>query len=342
MPVTVVVGGQFGSEGKGKVAHFLAREEGSIAAIRVGGINSGHTVIDTAGTPRVFRQLPTACILPNVLCVLPAGSYLHVPTLLHEIELVGLPRDRLIIDPNAMLITDQDIASEQAGTLKLSIGSTASGTGAAVQRRIARFRDTKLAAQAPELAEYVQQTSSVLRELLDRRRRLIVEGTQGFGLSLLHSCDYPFATSRDTTAAACISEAGLSPLDVDRIVLVIRAFPIRVSGSSGPLPNETDWSTISKQSGNTSSIQEFTTVTKKIRRVARFDPAVVRQAIALNSPTHVVLNHMDYVDANGPSSATERFISETADSIGRAIDYCGYGPSNLIARPSKIRSARTR
>ncbi len=49
MPVTVVVGGQFGSEGKGKVAHWLARELRASTAVRVGGPNSGHTVVADGG-----------------------------------------------------------------------------------------------------------------------------------------------------------------------------------------------------------------------------------------------------------------------------------------------------
>lgn len=69
MPVTVIVGGQFGSEGKGKVAHFFAQEKKAAVAIRVGGPNSGHTVIDSSGSPIVFRQLPTAALLPHVTCV---------------------------------------------------------------------------------------------------------------------------------------------------------------------------------------------------------------------------------------------------------------------------------
>ena len=68
MPITVVVGGQYGSEGKGKVAHFLAREMEASVAIRCGGPNSGHTVIDPHGNPIVFQQLLTASILPNPLC----------------------------------------------------------------------------------------------------------------------------------------------------------------------------------------------------------------------------------------------------------------------------------
>jgi adenylosuccinate synthase len=65
MPVSVVVGGQFGSEGKGKVALELARLRGAAAAIRVGGANSGHTAIDATGKAHVFRHLPTAALLPE-------------------------------------------------------------------------------------------------------------------------------------------------------------------------------------------------------------------------------------------------------------------------------------
>ncbi len=77
MPVTVIVGGQFGGEGKGKVAHCLARDEGASVVVRVGGTNSGHTVIDPIGNPVIFRQLPTPAILPDVICVLPAGTYIN-------------------------------------------------------------------------------------------------------------------------------------------------------------------------------------------------------------------------------------------------------------------------
>jgi adenylosuccinate synthase len=61
MPVTVIVGGQFGSEGKGKVAHHLAREMGASIAIRVGGPNSGHTVFSKDGAPLIFRKLHSPC-----------------------------------------------------------------------------------------------------------------------------------------------------------------------------------------------------------------------------------------------------------------------------------------
>ena len=136
MPVTVVVGGQFGGEGKGKVAHFLAKEMHARIAIRVGGTNSGHTVIDPqTDQPLILRQLPTAAILPDIACVLGAGAYINPEILFAELAQTGLSKDRLLIDPNAMVITEQDIRDEENSSLRKSIGSTLSGTGSAVKRR---------------------------------------------------------------------------------------------------------------------------------------------------------------------------------------------------------------
>src|SRR5690242_10932950 len=108
MPVTVIVGGQYGSEGKGKVAHWLTRERQASVAVRTGGPNAGHTVIDAANHPLVLRQLPTAAILPDVTCVLGAGSYIDPELLLAEISKTSLSQERLVIDPNAAVISDED------------------------------------------------------------------------------------------------------------------------------------------------------------------------------------------------------------------------------------------
>ena len=101
VPVTVVVGGQFGSEGKGKVAHWLAREQRVDYAIRVGGPNSGHTAVEN-GSPVVLRHLPTPVLTGNIVGVIPSGAYVDTDVLLREIEEVGLRRDQLLIDPAAM------------------------------------------------------------------------------------------------------------------------------------------------------------------------------------------------------------------------------------------------
>ena len=326
MPVTVIVGGQFGSEGKGKVAHFLAKKQGASVAVRVGGSNAGHTAYDEEGRKHTFRHLPTAALLPDVLCVLGPGSLIDPGVLAEEIDRIGLPPERLRIDPMAFVMTEEHRAQEAASGLTERIGSTASGTGAALVERIERLSSDNLARCHPLLQRFVAgPVRNVLREALDRNERVIVEGTQGFGLSNLQAADYPKATSRDTTAATFVAEAGISPLDVDEVVLVIRAFPIRVAGDSGPLPKETTWEEVGSLT-NQRELLEHTTVTGCIRRVGEFHPAVVQAAIVANAPTCIVLNHVDYI---GPRSS--EFVESVETSIGRRVDWIGASPCGLVA-----------
>ena len=337
MPVTVVVGGQFGSEGKGKVAHFFAREMNASVAIRVGGPNSGHTVINPSGDPLILRQLPTAAILPSVTCILGAGSYIIPELLFQEILLTGLHKERLFIDPHAVVITDEELRSERESSLRQSIGSTQSGTGAAVSRRISRGSKGVFAANDERLKPFVRSVTTFLREQLTNNERIILEGTQGFGLSLLHSSYYPVVTSRDTTASGFLSEAGLSPFDVDDVIMVLRAFPIRVGGNSGHLPEEINWDQVTEESGSQAKIVEHTSVSKSVRRVAHFSPEIVLDAIRVNRPSRVVLNHVDYVDVNcfGSNSLTEkalRFVEQVELRIGSKIDYVGCGPASMSRR----------
>lgn len=336
MPVTIVVGGQFGSEGKGKVAHFFAQQTGARAVVRVGGSNSGHTACDERGGRRILRQLPTAALLPEVTCVLPAGSYIDPSILLREIDELDLAPERLLIDRNAVVITEADRAAEAGGDLGPRIGSTCSGTGAAVAKRLARRSQRDLASVSPELRPYLGDAHGLIREVVNDGDRVIVEGTQGFGLSLLHSPYFPHVTSRDTTAAGALSEAGLSPLEVDDIVLVLRAHPIRVSGNSGPFGSEEIcWRTIEEEGGHGDPLAEYTSVTGRLRRVARFDPGLVQRAISVNRPTVLVMNHMDYVDAEvgvrgEMTPKTHRFVRYVSDAIGHNIDYVGTGPAALL------------
>jgi adenylosuccinate synthase len=181
----------------------------------------------------------------------------------------------------------------------------------------------------------------VLREALLRNERVLIEGTQGFGLSVTHTDYWPKCTSRDTTAAGFLSECGISPLDVDDVLLVIRCHPIRVAGDSGPLPNETDWLTIAREADSPNDITELTSVTRRVRRVAYFDAGVVRRAIAVNAPTRIALNHIDYVDWNCRSGLTAeavQFIERIEEQIGQRIDFVGTGPAHV----EEYRSSRAK
>ncbi|MDO9067586.1 MAG: adenylosuccinate synthetase [Deltaproteobacteria bacterium] len=328
MPVSIVVGGQYGSEGKGKVAHFFAREMEASFAVRCGGPNSGHTVIDEQGNARIFQQLPTAAILPDVKLAICSGSYIDLDILRREINETKVGADRLFIDEDAVIITEELKSREAQSGLIGRIGSTGSGTGAAVAARINREESLLFAKDIPELKSFIARVPEILRDSLDHQERIIIEGTQGFGLSPLHARHYPYTTSRDTTASAFLAETGLSPLDVDDVVLTIRAFPIRVAGNSGPLVDEINWQTVTEEGGHSQPIEERTSVTKNIRRVAKFNSKIVKNGMAVNLPTRIILNHMDYI----LKSHRDTFVETIEKSINNLIDYIGLGQDILIKR----------
>ena len=169
MPVSVVVGGQFGSEGKGKVAHWLAKTENAAIVVRIGGSNSGHTVIDDDNNRHVFRHLPTACLLPNPTLIIGPGSYIDVPVLLKEIEDVRLEASRLLISPQAVVISDGHKKAEREWGLLDRIGSTGSGTGAAVIERARRSGQVSLASDDSRLQKFLGDTTALMRNTLKKR-----------------------------------------------------------------------------------------------------------------------------------------------------------------------------
>ena len=332
MPIAIVVGGQFGSEGKGKVSHYFAKVMEANIVVRCGGPNSGHTVYDSHGKARIFQQLPTASILKKPKLAICSGSYIDLDILFREINDTKIEPNQLYIDPNAVIITESLKTREVSSGLVQRIGSTASGTGAAVTARINREGSLTFAKDIPALKSFIVNVTELLHGVLIKKGRVIIEGTQGFGLSPIHSGFYPYATSRDTTASAFLSEVGLSPLYVDEIIMVIRAFPIRVSGNSGPLKNEIDWQTIKTEGNHKRIIEERTSVTKMLRRVGRFDPDIVKKSIIANCPTKIVLNHIDYVCHLDQSLYFEKvysFIRYIRESINRDIEFIGLGPDHV-------------
>jgi adenylosuccinate synthase len=188
----------------------------------------------------------------------------------------------------------------------------------------------------PWLRELLTDVSGDVNDALDFDKKVLVEGTQGFGLSLYHSDYYPCTTSRDTSAAGFLSEVGVSPRLVTEIVTVFRTFPIRVAGmQAGPLKDEITWEKLREESGYPHDITEMTTVTHKIRRVGRFDWELAQRAVAVNRPTHIAINGLDYLNFASGGASDWSLLSEDARSFTRQLEnrlqvpvaYCGTGPS---------------
>lgn len=310
MPVSIVVGGQYGSEGKGKVALHFAKEFNVTAAVKVSGTNAGHTVYDTNGNKHIFRVLPSACILPNVYAVIAPGAYFQPKLLLDECSRVNFPMDHLLINPNAGIITDEIQDEERDTDLRQRIGTTNSGTGLATYHRVAMDGKFVAAKDIPELRPYIFDTSIIMRNWLNVGKHILIEGAQGFGLSLYHTPCYPYCTSRDTTASAFLADAGLSPLDVTNVIMVLRSYEIRVGGNSGPMYKELDWDEISRRAGK--PCLEMTSVSHTVRRVGEFDSKLVKNAVRVNKPNIVVVNFMDYIAEQG-----------------KPVDFKGLGPDRL-------------
>lgn len=333
MPVTVVVGGQYGSEGKGKICAHLALSGEADFVVRCGGPNSGHTV-DKDGIVYELKQVPAGFVNPDVRLLIAAGAIINPDTLLHEIELCGLDESRIGIDGNAAVIEGSDIRAESTGELRARLGTTAQGVGAAVARRVARDPGVRLTKDVPALQRYVTSVSEELQTANESNRKIVIEGTQGFGLSLYHTEEWPYCTSRDTTAHSFLSEVGLGVRDYD-VIMCLRTFPIRVGGNSGPLAKEINWEELRKTSGYPHPIRELTTTTKRLRRVAQFDYEVVMRATAANCPTAIALHGIDYLDYDnrGISNfeelrlAAQKWVYELEGTTEVPVRFLGTGPT---------------
>ncbi len=329
--VDVIVGGQYGSEGKGNVAFFLASEYDIL--VRVGGPNAGHKV--PLPTPFTHRLLPSGTRAnESAHLVIGPGATLDVSVLLAEIADCSVESDRLTIDPQAMIIQDHDVAAEAA--LVGVIGSTGKGGGAAAARRITDRHPVDgrspvaLAGDLPELRPYVKPASDVLDAAYRGSRRVLVEGTQGTALSIYHG-QYPFVTSRDTTTAGCLAEAGIGPHRVRKVVLTARTYPIRVESpsgeTSGPMSQEITYEEVATRSGielDELKATEKGSVSNKQRRIGEFDWQLLRRAAELNSATDVALTFTDYLDVRNRDArrydqltpATIQFIEEVERVAG--------------------------
>jgi adenylosuccinate synthase len=346
MVLIIVVGGQFGGEGKGKIVSYLSLEDNIDYVVRCGGPNSGHTV-DFGGNRYALRLLPAGFINSESRLLLGAGTLINPDILLEEINLCGVNPSRVGVDFDAGIITEDYAKYEKSLHLEKRIGSTLSGTGAGVSKRVLRDGSFKLARHIPELKPFLTHVSREVNTALDKNLKVIIEGTQGYGLSLYHSGCYPFTTSRDTTASAFLSEIGVSPLRADSVLMVIRTFPIRVKGNSGPLKDEITWKEVQKLSGYPYEPKELTTVTKQIRRVALFDIDIVKKANQVNRPTQIALTGIDYIDYRNKgirdfdslTEETKQFIQSIEYDVGTRIDFLGTGPANeeIIDRRNSLK-----
>lgn len=309
--IDIVSGGQAGDEGKGKISAYLSYKGNYSYCVRIGGPNAGHTVLHK-GNKYTLKNIPSGFLNPATKLVLGAGAYTKTDWLLKEVELTGT-KDRLIIDPMAVLIEERHTAAEKGDSHFMSaVGSVGTGLGQAVKERIER-RQIKFAKDEPLLKDFIQDVPELLNKALSKGEDILLEGTQGVKLSLLHG-EYPFVTSRDTTASTFLGEAGLGPKAVRDCWVIFKPYVSRVG--PGPLAREIfDEKELELYHGKGC---EIGSVSKRLRRIGLFEDETAKKAIMLNTATKIAITHIDLFEGNdaGKVNCYEQFTPQAKEFLG--------------------------
>jgi adenylosuccinate synthase len=326
VPCTIIVGAFWGDEGKGKIISYLALKDNLDFCVRTGSVNAAHTVWKD-GKKYALHMVPAGFLNEKCLLRIAAGANVHVPQFFKEVELTQV-QNRIGIDENASIIEEKHSAQDKASAHNRGIGTTGWGVGPAVEERARRT--AKLAKAIPELKPYVMDTVTEINDALDAGKRVLLEGTQGFMLSLFLSGGYPYVTSRDTGASAIASEAGIGPTRVDDVIIVYKTFMTRVG--AGPLPGE-----ISKQEALKRGWFETAAGTGRDRRSAPFDFELARKNAKINGATQAAVTKLDcmFPECRGarklddlPNEA-KNFVKEVEKRTGVLVVLIGTGPDAL-------------
>jgi len=363
----VVVGTQWGDEGKGKIVDLLT-ERVDIVARYGGGPNAGHTIcVDERRF--ALHHVPSGILRDNVLCVIGNGVVIDPGSLLKEIDdLRGAGvrvEENLRISDRAHLILPyhrgRDIAREEGvrdgkiGTTRLGVGPTYESKAGRYGLRVADLGDETglhdkvdalarmargdgahrlpaewdpdpasvvehLVLAGARLRPFVADTSRLLNERLDEGAVVLCEGAQGTMLDLDHGT-YPFVTSSTSTAGGACNGLGISPIRVDGVIGVLKAYSTRVG--EGPFPTEQD-----NEAGRRirERGREFGSTTGRPRRCGWFDALVARYSVMINQVECLALTLFDVLD-----DFDEIPIGVAYEHDGRRIDFLPADPAVLKA-----------
>jgi len=323
----IVVGAQWGDEGKGRIIDALARKADAVVRFQ-GGSNAGHTVV-VNGEKFVFHLIPSGALRPEKKCIMGNGVVVDPKELLNELESLhsrGIEVDNLYLSSNAHVIMPyhqkiEEIEEEQRG--KNRIGTTRKGVGPAYQDKAARRgiraadlldKDTlsnklrinlefwksscglkfslegilkQYLEYGKKLEKYIVDTSLIIHELVKENKAILFEGAQGSLLDVDHGT-YPFVTSSNATAGGACTGTGVGPTRIDKVLGVAKAYTTRVG--EGPFPTEikNEVGELIRKRG-----QEYGATTGRARRCGWFDGVVLRYAARVNGLDGLVLTKLD-------------------------------------------------
>ena len=351
---TVILDGQAGSCGKGKMVGYYALQYQPDVAINNFMSNAGHTFVMAGDKPLMTQHLPTSMINPHTTLCLGPGSVITPELLIDEVrkyrKLIG--KRPVFVHPRAMVIKERHREKEKQ---IVQSGSTFKGCGTAQADKIMRIPGTELFGDFyNSLPEDVKEvvivfdTSEIVNDALDSGQHVLVEGSQGSDLDINHGLEYPHVTSRQCNASQLVADCGIAPTEVDEVIMVIRPYPIRINNKTemgdtrytGDYADsaEISWEDIKKRCGapDNAEFGEMTTVTKKPRRVFEMSWKRLKYNVRINRPTAICLNFAQYIDWNVYQASMFMQITSPVQSFMNTIQkqtkvpvlFIGTGPAN--------------
>ena len=346
MTSVVVVGTQWGDEGKGKITDFLSQDAEVIARYQ-GGDNAGHTIV-IDGKKFKLHLIPSGIFFPEKISVIGNGVVVNPKSLVKELEYLhaeGVSTESLRISDRAHVILPYHIKLDQLqeaakgdnkiGTTNKGIGPAYMDKAARVGIRIADLLKTNLAeknrlfskmyeaeelsfdeifeeyyAYGQQIKQYVTDTSVILNDALDAGKRVLFEGAQGVMLDIDQGT-YPFVTSSNPVAGGVTIGSGVGPSKINKVVGVCKAYTSRVG--DGPFPTEL-FDEVGERIREVG--HEYGTTTGRPRRVGWFDSVVMRHSRRVSGITNLSLNCIDVL-----SGLDTVKICVAYDLDGERIDY---------------------
>jgi len=283
--VDVVLGLQYGDEGKGKVTHYLANQDDYDYVLRFnGGGNAGHTIYHN-GKKIITHHIPSGVLhgIPSIIgpnCVVNPISFFAE---IEQLEEAGIKCRHLIKIANNCHIITQDHLMSEVGESR--VGTTRTGNGPAYTAKY--NRTGKTASDVHELQEF---TFDFFAEVLDKQNlKILAEGAQGFGLDIDFG-DYPYVTSSHVTLGGLLL-CGFSPKSIRHVYGVAKVYETYV-GTKHFQDYENHNLAMIADIG-----QEYGATTGRLRKVNYLNTETLYKSIKVNHPTHIVLNKLDILRA---------------------------------------------
>jgi adenylosuccinate synthase len=331
MKADLIVGIQWGDEGKGKIVDMLAQKYDMVCRSQ-GGHNAGHTIwVD--GVRYALHLVPSGVLNPKAVNIIGNGVVLSPESIIKEMEQFDTLEGKLFISDKAHLNLPYHALIDQAKErLKgdKAIGTTGKGIGPAYSDKINRvgFRAGELL--EPEklcnsILEFFSQNRAIfdvleistpgreellgllngykekLSPFIANTTNMVWDALDNGKKILLEGAQgtlldidhgtYPFVTSSSTVSAGACTGLGLNPKDIGKVTGIVKAYCTRVG--NGPFPSE-DFGEDGKRLGEQG--HEFGTTTGRARRCGWFDAVACRYSSRLNGCDELSLMTLDVLD----------------------------------------------